>query len=211
MSTWCKAGSAWYTAAVALVAALWLPTVSGGPGVLEVHMIDVGQGDAFALRTPRGRWVLIDAGPSWDGGDAGRRAVVPYVQRRGGAVVLMVLSHAHEDHAGGAASVIRALEPRQWWEPAFVTSIDPATATVTLGDGDGALTCARLCYSTRMEERMVTALLVAKVLVADGIMVSVYVGMNNEFFFAIPKRKVMVYYEVPGVSDTGPNPPGKIL
>jgi len=109
-------------AAVALVAALWLPSVSGGPGVLEVHMIDVGQGDAFALRTPRGRWVLIDAGPSWDGGDAGRRAVVPYVQRRGGAVALMVLSHAHEDHVGGAASVIRALEPRQWWEPAFVTS-----------------------------------------------------------------------------------------
>jgi competence protein ComEC len=109
-------------AAVALVAALWLPVVRGGPGVLEVHMIDVGQGDAFALRTPSGRWVLIDAGPSWDGGDAGRRAVVPYVQRRGGAVALMVLSHAHEDHVGGAASVIRALAPRQWWEPAFVTS-----------------------------------------------------------------------------------------
>ena len=109
-------------AAAALVAALWLPVVTKGAGVLEVHMIDVGQGDAFALRTPRGRWVLIDAGPSWDGGDAGRRAVVPYVQRRGGAVALMVLSHAHEDHVGGAASVIRALSPRQWWEPAFVTS-----------------------------------------------------------------------------------------
>ena len=109
-------------AVVALVAAVWLPTVRGGSGVLEVHMIDVGQGDAFALRTPRGRWVLIDAGPSWDGGDAGRRAVVPYVQRRGGSVALMILSHAHEDHVGGAASVIHALAPRQWWEPAFVTS-----------------------------------------------------------------------------------------
>ncbi len=109
-------------AAGALVVAVWLPTLRAGPGVLELHMIDVGQGDAFALRTPRGRWVLIDAGPSWDGGDAGRRAVVPYVQRRGGAVALMVLSHAHEDHVGGAASVITALAPRQWWEPAFVTS-----------------------------------------------------------------------------------------
>jgi competence protein ComEC len=109
-------------AAVALVVAVWWPTVRRGPGVLEVHMIDVGQGDAFALRTPRGRWVLIDAGPSWDGGDAGRRAVVPYVQRRGGAVALMILSHAHEDHVGGAASVIAALMPTQWWEPAFVTS-----------------------------------------------------------------------------------------
>jgi competence protein ComEC len=109
-------------AGMALTAAVWLPTLHAGPGVLELHMIDVGQGDAFALRTPRGRWVLIDAGPSWDGGDAGRRAVVPYVQRRGGAVALMVLSHAHEDHVGGAASVIAALTPRQWWEPAFVTS-----------------------------------------------------------------------------------------
>ncbi len=117
-----RAGPWLRLAAVALLMAVWLPTLRAGPGVLELHMIDVGQGDAFALRTPRGRWVLIDAGPSWDGGDAGRRAVIPYVQRRGGMVALMVLSHAHEDHVGGAASVITALAPRQWWEPAFVTS-----------------------------------------------------------------------------------------
>ncbi len=117
-----RAGPWLRLSAVALVLAAWLPLLSGGSGVLEVHMIDVGQGDAFALRTPRGRWVLIDAGPSWDGGDAGRRAVIPYVQRRGGVVALMVLSHAHEDHVGGAASVITALAPSQWWEPAFVTS-----------------------------------------------------------------------------------------
>lgn len=113
---WLKLGAA------ALACAVWLPIVHVGPGVVELHMIDVGQGDAFALRTPRGRWVLIDAGPSWDGGDAGRRMVIPYVQRFGGAVALMVLTHAHEDHVGGAASVIQALSPRQWWEPAFVTT-----------------------------------------------------------------------------------------
>ena len=110
------------TAALALALAVWAPLLDPGPGVLEVHMIDVGQGDALAVRTPRGRWVLIDAGPSWEGGDAGRRAVVPYIQRYGGAVALMVLSHAHEDHVGGAASVISALAPGLWWESAFVTS-----------------------------------------------------------------------------------------
>jgi competence protein ComEC len=121
-----RAGGWLRLAAASLTAAVWLPVWSpplgGSAGMLEVHMIDVGQGDAFALRTPRGRWVLLDAGPSWDGGDAGRRAVVPYVQRIGGAVALLVLSHAHEDHVGGAASVITALDPQQWWEPAFVTS-----------------------------------------------------------------------------------------
>jgi hypothetical protein len=42
-------------------------------------------------------------------------------------------------------------------------------------------------------------------------MLSVYIGMNNEFFFAIPKRKTIVTYSVPGVSDEGPNVPGQII
>ena len=111
-------------AAAALCIAVWAPLFQRGDGRLELHMLDVGQGDALALRTPRGRWVLIDAGRRWEGGDAGRRVVVPYVQRRGGSVAAFVLTHPHDDHAGGAASVVDALHPSQWWEPAFVTGSD---------------------------------------------------------------------------------------
>ena len=39
--------------------------------------VDVGQGDAIALRTSQGRWVLFDAGPRSDGWDAGERVVAP--------------------------------------------------------------------------------------------------------------------------------------
>ena len=46
---------------------------------------------------------------------------------------------------------------------------------------------------------------------ADAIMCSVYIGMQNEYFFAIPRRKVTVSYSVPGVSDSGPNPQNRIL
>lgn len=46
---------------------------------------------------------------------------------------------------------------------------------------------------------------------ADAIMMSVYIGMKNEYFFAIPRRKVTVSYSVPGVSDYGPNPQNRIL
>jgi hypothetical protein len=35
--------------------------------------------------------------------------------------------------------------------------------------------------------------------------------MQNEFFFAIPKKKTTVTYSVPGVSAEGPNVPGTIL
>ena len=48
-------------------------------------------------------------------------------------------------------------------------------------------------------------------LVCDSIMISIYIGMKNEFFFAIPKRKVTVTYSVPGVSDDGPNIRGQII
>lgn len=104
----------------AVALALWLPVVLPGPRRFELHMIDVGQGDAIALRSPRGRWVLVDAGRAWEGGDAGRRTVVPYVRRLGGEVAAFVLTHGDADHAGGAASVLEALRPSLWWEPGFV-------------------------------------------------------------------------------------------
>ena len=107
-------------AVAAVCVAVWWPMVSRGNGQVELHMIDVGQGDAIAIRTPKGRWILIDAGRSWKGGDAGRRVVVPYVQRLGGEIAAFILSHPHDDHVGGAASVVQALHPATWWEPAYV-------------------------------------------------------------------------------------------
>ena len=95
------------------------PTLAGRPA-LELHLLDVGQGDAVALRTPRGRWILVDAGGRWRGGDAGRRTVIPALRRHGGAVALLVLTHPHADHIGGAATVIRALRPAAVRDAGFV-------------------------------------------------------------------------------------------
>jgi competence protein ComEC len=105
--------------AMALLA--WMPPPRGGR-MTELHMIDVGQGDAVALRTQRGRWVLFDAGRIWEGGDAGRRTVVPYIAHRGGQLDAFVLSHPHADHVGGAASVIQALRPRIYFDGAFIAA-----------------------------------------------------------------------------------------
>jgi len=49
---------------------------------LTVHFLDVGQGDAAALRTPNGRWMVIDGGPRNPQGDAGRRVGVPFLRSR---------------------------------------------------------------------------------------------------------------------------------
>jgi competence protein ComEC len=98
--------------------------------VVELHVLDVGQGDAVALRTPRGQWVLFDAGRSWAGGDAGRSTVVPYLRRRGGELRAFILSHPHSDHVGGGASVVSALRPRDYWDAAYVAGSAPYRASL---------------------------------------------------------------------------------
>ncbi len=110
--------------AASIAAMAWSPLTPLRVRGVELHMIDVGQGDAVALRTPRGRWILVDAGRAWRGGDAGRATVIPYLRRYGGSVAAFVLTHPHADHAGGAATVLTATRPEVFWDGAYVGTSD---------------------------------------------------------------------------------------
>ncbi|HEX6316285.1 MAG TPA: DNA internalization-related competence protein ComEC/Rec2 [Gemmatimonadaceae bacterium] len=99
--------------------AFWWPLIRPASARVEVHMIDVGQGDAIALRTPRWRWILIDAGDQWRQTDVGERVVVPYLRRRGGDIAAFILSHPHADHIGGAASVIERMPVGFVWDGSY--------------------------------------------------------------------------------------------
>lgn len=117
-------------ASAAIAVMLFFPFAPAGSGLAELHVIDVGQGDAIALRTPRGRWVLVDAGRIWRGGDAGRSTIVPYLRRYGGDLALFVLTHPHADHVGGAVSVLRALHPREYRDAAFANNSESYRASL---------------------------------------------------------------------------------
>lgn len=126
VAAWARHWRPWLALAIGCVALLaWMPQQPiGRSRALEVHLLDVGQGDAVALRTPAGRWVLVDAGRQWSSGDAGRATVIPYLRRRGGALSLFVLTHPHADHLGGAVSVVDRLRPPLMRDAAFVTASD---------------------------------------------------------------------------------------
>jgi competence protein ComEC len=85
---------------------------------LTVHFLDVGQGDAALLRSPAGRWVVIDGGPRTLDGDAGRRVVIPFLRRAGvSRVALVVATHGDADHLGGIPAIIAAFAPQLVLEP----------------------------------------------------------------------------------------------
>ncbi|SHF49094.1 DNA internalization-related competence protein ComEC/Rec2 [Desulforamulus putei DSM 12395] len=81
---------------------------------LEIHFIDVGQGDSALILTPNGGAVLVDAGGWRDelitGRGAGDQVVVPYLHRLGiNRLDALIITHPHTDHAGGARAVIQAI------------------------------------------------------------------------------------------------------
>ena len=110
--------------ALSAFAVLWAGQAAlslAGRGALHIVAIDVGQGDAIALRTPRGRWLLVDAGPRGFGGsDAGLTRVVPYLHGQGARrLEAIILSHPDEDHAGGLAAVLRNVRTGAVLGPGF--------------------------------------------------------------------------------------------
>lgn len=85
------------------------------PKGLRVTFLDVGQGDAVLLETPRAR-VLVDQGPPE--GDAARQLVDLGVR----SLSALVLTHPQRDHVGGAADVIRRLEVGQVLDPGLTAT-----------------------------------------------------------------------------------------
>jgi competence protein ComEC len=103
----------WITgSAIACAFVVVLPALAGGvgPDRLEIYAIDVGQGDALVIRTPGAHWILVDAGPRSQDFDAGRARVVPFLLLHGARRIdVLILTHPHADHIGGARAVLDAL------------------------------------------------------------------------------------------------------
>lgn len=91
------------------------PSGAGGlaapSGSLEVHVINVGQGDAVLIRCPDGAHeMLIDAGDSnarYPASATKFRAYLDRVQPKTNAIEVVLASHPHADHLGSVAWTLR--------------------------------------------------------------------------------------------------------
>jgi competence protein ComEC len=94
---------------------------------LELTAIDVGQGDSLLVTFPDGRAMVVDGGGVLQFGipgkvqrkpslDTGEDVVSPYLWSRGiRRIDVLVVTHAHEDHSGGAGALIENFRPRELW------------------------------------------------------------------------------------------------
>lgn len=75
---------------------------------MQVHFIDVGQGDSTLVITPHGRAFMVDTGGVREGSyDIGSRVDVPYLLHYGVQKLdYIFLTHAHDDHAGGVKGIL---------------------------------------------------------------------------------------------------------
>jgi competence protein ComEC len=87
-------------------------TVPGKPASgLRVYFVDVGQGDACAMRTPEGKWYLDDVGND-------ERALIAFLRHaRADTVQAIVLSHTDLDHFGALPAVLHAFPVKKVYLP----------------------------------------------------------------------------------------------
>lgn len=106
---------------------------SAADGECELHMIDVGQGDAFLIRVGKDN-VLIDAGPN-----DGESALEAYLTENGiTSFDYVVFTHPHEDHIGGGDMVFENFEVEKVLMPDVISNTSVFENLLECIDASGA-------------------------------------------------------------------------
>jgi len=132
-------------AAATLLVAIWGGVLVAAPfpprlprGRLTLWFLDVGQGDAILVGLPDQRTLLVDAGPAGQSFDAGASIVAPALWSLGiRHLDAVVLSHAHNDHLGGMATVMHLFHPDEIWVSRTLPADPPTRAFLRDALADG--------------------------------------------------------------------------
>jgi len=79
---------------------------------LQIHFLDVGEGDSILIVTPNGKTVLIDGGNLITG-----LRVVKYLKKKGiNELDHLIFTHPHLDHIGGAFFILQMLDIKNTYD-----------------------------------------------------------------------------------------------
>jgi competence protein ComEC len=96
---------------------------------LEVHFVDVGQGDGIWIRTHddgvagngvfEGKNIVIDGGPDASDGENAMRDYLESKGHHGGIIDAIIVSHPHDDHYPGAEGLVRHFDVVSYYDPGY--------------------------------------------------------------------------------------------
>jgi competence protein ComEC len=100
---------------------------------LEMHFIDVGQGDAIWIHTHddgidgNGRFegfnIVIDGGPYSADPDNPLLAYLEHIGHHGADVEALIVSHPHVDHFRGAETITRHFNVKNYYDPGYPSTL----------------------------------------------------------------------------------------
>lgn len=83
--------------------AIWFFVLVPAPKDLEAIFLDVGQGDAILVKTPKNQTMIIDGGPNGKVLEKLGKYLSPLLRR----IDIVVLTHPHADHVTGLVEVLK--------------------------------------------------------------------------------------------------------
>lgn len=90
----------------------------------EVHIIDVGQGDATLIKLDDGKNMLVDCGPK-----SAKESLVTYLNSQNVSTIdYFLLTHADADHVGGGVAVFENFEIKNFYRPMMLASCESEPA-----------------------------------------------------------------------------------
>lgn len=78
---------------------------------IEIHFIDVGQGDCILIRSRSGNYLIDTGGNLLDSFDIGKNITLPYLEKHGVKSLKRVfITHFHEDHSKGLIHLLENIK-----------------------------------------------------------------------------------------------------
>ncbi|CQR47263.1 ComEC family competence protein [Paraliobacillus sp. PM-2] len=97
---------------IVLLLQLQIETVQASEGVMEVHFINVGQGDSILIQTPEQEHILIDGGPP----EASAKVLDYLEEQKVQELDLLIATHPDIDHIGGLLPIINQFPIKEIWD-----------------------------------------------------------------------------------------------
>jgi len=123
---------------------------------LEIHMIDVNQGDAILIVTPSKKTILIDTGSK-----KYVQQLIDYLKAMELTTIdILMITHPHEDHVGGAVDIMNQFEVKQIMDSGHVHTTQTYTRYLeAILEKDIAFTIAKRGMRLDLDEAVVLSIL----------------------------------------------------